>query len=72
MGVLVVKKLRRRTVIVAVFLIASARFLRAQSAFDGFDPDANGTIRAAVVQPDGKILIGGDFTSLSPNGGPSG
>ena len=22
-----------------------------------------------VVQPDGKILIGGDFTTLSPNGG---
>ena len=26
-------------------------------------------IRAVVVQPDGKILIGGDFTTLSPNGG---
>jgi len=37
--------------------------------FDGFDPNANGTIRAVVVQPDGKILLGGDFTSLSPNGG---
>src|SRR5207237_6204049 len=24
-----------------------------------------------VVQPDGKILIGGDFTSLAPNGGAS-
>ena len=41
------------------------------SALDGFDPNANGTVRAAVVQPDGKILIGGDFTSLAPNGGPS-
>ena len=38
------------------------------SALDGFDPNANGTIRAVVVQPDGKILIGGDFTTLSPNG----
>ncbi len=26
-------------------------------------------IRVVVVQPDGKILIGGDFTTLSPNGG---
>jgi uncharacterized delta-60 repeat protein len=41
----------------------------AQSALDGFDPNANGVIRVVVVQPDGKVLIGGDFTSLSPNGG---
>jgi beta-propeller uncharacterized protein DUF5122 len=43
----------------------------AQSALDGFDPNANGTIRAVVVQPDGKIVIGGAFTALSPNGGAS-
>jgi hypothetical protein len=24
-----------------------------------------------AVQADGKILIGGDFTALSPNGGPA-
>ena len=42
---------------------------RAQSALDGFDPNANGAVRAVVVQPDGKILLGGDFTALSPNGG---
>jgi hypothetical protein len=40
------------------------------SALDGFDPNANGTISVVVVQPDGKILIGGGFTTLSPNGGP--
>src|SRR5207237_8937654 len=40
-----------------------------QSALDGFDPNANGTVYVVVVQPDGKILIGGDFTTLSPNGG---
>jgi len=40
-----------------------------QAALDGFDPNANGTIRVVVVQPDGKILIGGSFTTLSPNGG---
>ena len=45
--------------------------LRAQSALDGFDPNANGAIRVIVVQPqDGKILIGGEFTTLAPNGGP--
>ena len=37
--------------------------------FDGFDPNANGAIYAVLVQPDGKILLGGDFTTLAPNGG---
>ena len=42
---------------------------RGQSALDGFDPNANGAILVVVVQPDGKILLGGGFTTLSPNGG---
>ena len=54
---------------VAVLLAGGAAAVRGQSALDGFDPNANGTIRVVVVQPDGKILIGGDFTTLSPNGG---
>jgi hypothetical protein len=33
---------------------------------DGHDPNANGLIRVVAVQPDGKILIGGDFTTLPP------
>ena len=41
------------------------------SALDGFDPNANGPVDVVVVQPDGKILIGGGFTTLSPNGGPT-
>ncbi|HWW02287.1 MAG TPA: hypothetical protein VNZ64_21480 [Candidatus Acidoferrum sp.] len=56
---------------VAVLLAVGAAAVRGQSALDGFDPDANGAIRVVVVQPDGKILIGGDFTTLSPNGGVS-
>jgi uncharacterized delta-60 repeat protein len=43
----------------------------AQSALDGFDPNVDRNIAAIVIQPDGKILIGGDFTSLAPNGGPT-
>src|SRR5207249_2373247 len=39
------------------------------SALDGFDPNANGTVYAIVAQPDGKILLGGSFTTLAPNGG---
>lgn len=35
----------------------------------GFNPMANGVVKAIHLQADGKILIGGYFTSLSPNGG---
>jgi uncharacterized delta-60 repeat protein len=54
---------------IALILSGSATAIRGQSALDGFDPNANGSVRAVVVQPDGKILMGGDFTSLAPNGG---
>jgi uncharacterized delta-60 repeat protein len=53
---------------VGVLLAGGAEAVLGQSALDGFDPNANGAVRAVVVQPDGKILIGGDFTTLSPNG----
>ncbi|MDB6016630.1 MAG: hypothetical protein JWR19_1119 [Pedosphaera sp.] len=49
--------------------MAGVTTVRGQSALDGFDPNANSTVRVVVVQPDGKILLGGDFTLLSPNGG---
>jgi uncharacterized delta-60 repeat protein len=54
---------------VAVLLGGGAPAVHGQSALDGFDPNADGPIRVVVVQPDGKILIGGTFTTLSPNGG---
>jgi uncharacterized delta-60 repeat protein len=53
----------------AMLLAGGAAAVRGQSA-DGFDPNANREVRAIVVQPDGQILIGGVFTTLSPNGGP--
>ncbi len=31
---------------------------------DAFNPGANGMVYGMAVQPDGKILVGGDFTSL--------
>jgi uncharacterized delta-60 repeat protein len=43
----------------------------AQSALDGFSPNPNSAIYAAAIQPDGKIIIGGEFTTLSPNSGPT-
>ena len=33
-----------------------------------FDPEANGPVLAVAVQSNGKILIGGSFTTLQPNG----
>ena len=42
---------------------ALAPLVRAQS-YDDFYPVANGNVAAIAVQPDGKIWIGGDFTTL--------
>src|SRR5205809_8023439 len=55
--------------LVAVLLAGGAAAVRAQTVLDDFDPNANDSVQVVVVQPDGKILIGGDFTTLSPNGG---
>jgi uncharacterized delta-60 repeat protein len=49
---------------VAVMLAGGAAAVRGQSALDGFDPNANGPVYSVVVQPDGKILIGGSFTTV--------
>ena len=49
---------------VAVLLAGGATAVRGQSALDGFDPNANGPVDVVVVQPNGKILIGGDFSSV--------
>src|SRR2546426_8121129 len=49
-------------------LLLLAAGVRAQSALDGFDPGANDTVRALAVQADGKILVGGAFTTLGGGG----
>ena len=36
---------------------------------DSFDPNANVGVYSIAVQADGKILVGGNFTTLAPNGG---
>jgi uncharacterized delta-60 repeat protein len=53
--------MRAASPLLFLVLITAAR---GQSALDGFDPNANGPVRVVVVQPDGKILLGGDFTSV--------
>jgi uncharacterized delta-60 repeat protein len=54
---------------VAMLLAGGTSAVRGQSALDGFDPNANGKVYVIVVQVDGKILLGGAFTTLAPNGG---
>lgn len=34
----------------------------------GFDPNADGSVTCLAVQADGKIVLGGAFTNVSPNG----
>jgi uncharacterized delta-60 repeat protein len=36
-----------------------------QAMCDSFDPGANATVRVLAVQSDGKVVAGGDFTTLS-------
>jgi len=36
---------------------------------NSFGPDAAGSVNAIVIQSNGQILIGGNFTSVQPNGG---
>lgn len=45
-------------------LLTFSHTAQAQDVPDGFDPNANGIVRSIAVQPDGKILIGGAFTTL--------
>ena len=42
--------------------------INVDGTIDAFDPSATGSVFAIALQPDGKILIGGTFTSLMPNG----
>src|SRR6267143_940169 len=50
--------------LVGLGLAGGTAAVRGQAALDGFDPNTNDTVRVIVVQPDGKILAGGQFTSI--------
>lgn len=58
----------------ALGLIASLALFsgatHAQSNQGGFDPGVQGVVYATLVQPDGKILLGGAFWAVRPNGVP--
>lgn len=43
--------------------------LEANGALDtGFNPNVNAEVTSLALQPDGKIILGGFFTTLQPNG----
>jgi uncharacterized delta-60 repeat protein len=58
----------KRAAVPLLFLLLGT-VARGQSALDGFDPNTDGELVFAAIQPDGKILIFGDFTTVAPNGG---
>jgi len=57
-----------RTSVLLFASAATAVFGQSPSVNDGFDPNVNGAILAAATQRDGKVLVGGAFTTVQPNG----
>ena len=61
--------MRRLTPSFPIFLAglfaALSAFAQPVSVNDGFSPDVDGTVFTVVSQPDGKLLVGGQFTSVS-------
>lgn len=49
--------------LISILCVGTA-IARAQSAVDGFNPGADGTVRAIALEPDGQIIVGGDFSAL--------
>ncbi len=47
-----------------VAIASSAYSAHAQTAADGFNPGANNRVRALVALTDGRLVAGGDFTTL--------
>ena len=60
-------RLRFLSAVLTAVLVSPA-LARAQSALDGFDPGANQEVTGFAIQPDGKILVVGDFTTIGGGG----
>src|SRR5882672_1217757 len=57
-----------RRIFVALFAVSTAVFAQTPSAIDGFDPNVDGNVYALATQPDGKIILAGQFGVLRPAG----
>jgi len=59
---------KRRVPLLLVFLsllvLVVPEIAYSVSVNDGFDPNPNGTIYSITTRADGKILIGGNFTTV--------
>lgn len=49
---------------ISLFFLSSHQKINAQTTIESFYPNANGMISSIVVQANGKILIGGEFTTI--------
>jgi len=56
--------LRASALIAALTATVAALVAQAPSAFDGFNPDVDGTVLAVATQADGKIILAGQFTAV--------
>jgi uncharacterized delta-60 repeat protein len=45
------------------FAVAATAFAQTPSALDGFEPDFDGSVLAVATLPDGRVLVGGQFTA---------
>jgi len=52
-----------------MLLAGGAPSAHGQTVADGFDPNTNNLVWIVVPQADGKVLIGGQFTTVAPKGG---
>ncbi|MFN2622810.1 MAG: delta-60 repeat domain-containing protein, partial [Chthoniobacterales bacterium] len=61
--------MKKYSLFALTILLGGTMSVRGQSRLITFNPNANLPVFAVVAQPDGKILLGGNFTTFSPNGG---
>jgi uncharacterized delta-60 repeat protein len=64
-----VRKLANTLATLSALLLLTVE-TQAQCALDAFNPNPDGRVNVIIIQPDGKILIAGDFNTVAPNGGP--
>src|SRR5678816_748266 len=62
-------KAARLMVTIALLMACSTATVRGPSGLITFVANAIFPVLAIAVQPDGKIILGGNFTTLSPNFG---
>ena len=57
-----------KTIPILLFALFLTGKGQAQSNVDSFDPGASDRVRAMALQADGKVVVGGAFTTLGPGG----